>query len=267
MQGKIISFNHDSQQGLIIADDGIQYTFNGHCWVEEPLPKAGDNVVFTFDTASGINNVSYVNNQTRYGDAITDTRVSLVKDRSISGSTPPALPDMAPHFSNSLSDDSASYHSQNHTPHAQYQQHDQHPHYEQSQWLADLYEREQGYNLIDWTKKVVFENYANFQGRARRKEYWLFGVGYTILSVVALIIDMIIGTDEMGLLQSLLGLAVLVPSVAVTARRLHDTNRSGWWQLLWFIPIIGWILLIIWLASDTEPQDNKWGAPARNVRQ
>ena len=123
---------------------------------------------------------------------------------------------------------------------------------------------EENYNLLDWSMKCM-RKYVDFSGRARRKEYWLFYVGYIILSIIASIIDVILGTNDYGLFQGVLGLALLIPSLAVTARRLHDTGRSGWWQLLWLIPVIGWILLIIWLATDTSPQDNRWGAPAKRV--
>ena len=65
--------------------------------------------------------------------------------------------------------------------------------------------------------------------------------------------------NNMALFNPLYSLAVLVPSIAVGARRLHDTGRSGWWQLIWFIPIIGWIILIIWMASRGESRQNQYG--------
>ncbi|MCG2609581.1 DUF805 domain-containing protein, partial [Acinetobacter sp. SM34] len=75
-------------------------------------------------------------------------------------------------------------------------------------------------------------------------------------------IDAILGTDR--LLNGLLNLALLLPSLAVGARRLHDTNRSGWWQLL-VLTVIGIIPLIIWWATDTKAESNQWGQPARQI--
>jgi hypothetical protein len=85
-----------------------------------------------------------------------------------------------------------------------------------------------------------------------------------LLGLVASIIDAILGLDfgsgsGSGPVQAIANLAVLVPTLAVTARRLHDTGRSGWWQLLWLLICIGWIILIIWLVQDSQ-QDNKYGA-------
>lgn len=118
---------------------------------------------------------------------------------------------------------------------------------------------EEAYGMVDWFIKCL-KNYANFSGRARRKEYWFFVLGSIILGFILGIIGGILRIgDSLGLL---LNLALLVPSLAVAARRLHDTNRSGWWQLI-SLTIIGIIPLIIWLASDTKPENNQWGKPAK----
>lgn len=204
MQGKLISFNHENNQGLIIADDGIQYTFHGHCWTEQSPPKAGDNVTFIFDTTNGINKVSYAAANS-HNSIPLETRVSLIKSSLTSINTPPVLPVMTPHTFGNPSNQQIPYQSQTESQRFSYQENNQIPNDGQSQLLAELYEKERSYSLIDWTRKVVFDNYANFQGRARRQEYWLFCVGYMILSIIALIVDVIIGTDELGLVQSLLG--------------------------------------------------------------
>ncbi|MEG0130287.1 MAG: DUF805 domain-containing protein [Acinetobacter sp.] len=118
---------------------------------------------------------------------------------------------------------------------------------------------EEAYSMVDWFIKCL-KNYANFSGRARRKEYWFFVLGSIILGFLLGIIGGILRIgDSLGLL---LNLALLVPSLAVAARRLHDTGRSGWWQLI-SLTIIGIIPLIIWLASDTNPESNQWGKPAK----
>ena len=107
--------------------------------------------------------------------------------------------------------------------------------------------------------KVVRDNYANFEGRARRNEFWMFTLISWIIGIAAVVIDGIMFPDA-GVVNSLYSLAILVPSIAVGARRLHDTGRSGWWQLLWILIIIGWIPLIIFLAQDSDIGDNDYGA-------
>jgi uncharacterized membrane protein YhaH (DUF805 family) len=105
--------------------------------------------------------------------------------------------------------------------------------------------------------KTCFRNYATFQGRAPRAEYWYFVLFNVIVSVVLNVIDGMIGTQ---VLSSLYGLAVLLPGIAVATRRLHDTDRSGWWQLLWLVPIIGLIVLLIWFCTRGTQGDNRFGA-------
>jgi uncharacterized membrane protein YhaH (DUF805 family) len=105
-----------------------------------------------------------------------------------------------------------------------------------------------------------FQNYANFNGRAQRSAFWYWALFCFIASIVLGFVDMaIFGSEGVPLLQGLFGLATLIPYLAVGARRLHDTDRSGWWQLLHFIPIIGTIVLIIWMASRGTPGDNRFG--------
>jgi len=102
--------------------------------------------------------------------------------------------------------------------------------------------------------------YANFQGRATRSEYWWFYLFQILLTWGASIVGSLTLGDSGDMLSSLVSLALLLPSIAVGSRRLHDTGRSGWWQLLVFT-IIGIILLIVWLASDGEKAANKYGEP------
>jgi len=104
---------------------------------------------------------------------------------------------------------------------------------------------------------AVLKKYTVFEGRAGRAEYWMF---FLVNFVVALIVGVIDGMIAMGALSTLYGLGVLLPHLAVAVRRLHDTNRSGWWVLIGLVPCIGWIVLIIFLAGDTvEP--NEFGPP------
>jgi uncharacterized membrane protein YhaH (DUF805 family) len=104
--------------------------------------------------------------------------------------------------------------------------------------------------------RSVLSQYASFSGRARRSEYWFFYLAVVIVSVVASILDLIIGVQILGWIVAA---ATIVPSISASARRLHDVGRSGWWQLIGIIPIIGWILLIVWLATDSNPGDNQYG--------
>ena len=111
---------------------------------------------------------------------------------------------------------------------------------------------------MDMFIKVVRDNYANFEGRARRNEYWMFVLITTVISFGAWVIDALL-FPEQRLISNLYSLAIVVPSVAVGARRLHDTGKSGWWQLLYILVIIGWIPLIIFLAKDSDIGDNEYG--------
>lgn len=125
--------------------------------------------------------------------------------------------------------------------------------------LSDQNKAEEQFNMIDWFVKCL-KNYVTFDGRARRKEFWFFMLVCFILGIIVQVIDAILGTHQT--LNGLLNLALLLPSLAVGARRLHDTNRSGWWQLL-VLTVIGVIPLIIWWASDTKRENNQWGQPAK----
>jgi len=109
----------------------------------------------------------------------------------------------------------------------------------------------------------VLKKYATFSGRARRKEFWMFVLFTFVVEIVLAIIDAIIGTYNtalgIGLLSGLFYLAILVPSIALNTRRLHDIGKSGWFQLLFIIPIVGFILWIIWMVRDSDDGVNKYG--------
>lgn len=109
----------------------------------------------------------------------------------------------------------------------------------------------------------VLRKYAVFEGRSRRAEYWYFFLYNVLFGIAAAIVDILAGTYNKGLGIGLVGviyaLAVLLPSLAVAIRRLHDTNRSGWWLLIAFIPLAGAIALIVFYAQDSDPGDNTYG--------
>ena len=110
---------------------------------------------------------------------------------------------------------------------------------------------------MDWYLKVL-KNYAVFEGRARRKEYWMFVLVNLLISLVLSFVDGVLDTDR--IIQSTYSLVLFVPSIAVAARRLHDTNRSGWGQLIALIPLVGWIIIIVMLAQDGDEAPNEHGS-------
>ena len=114
----------------------------------------------------------------------------------------------------------------------------------------------------DAVRVCLTQKYVDFSGRARRSEYWYFVLFGIIVSVVAGVIDGILGTrntlGSYGLIGGLASLALLLPNLGVGARRLHDTGRSGWWLLIGLVPLIGWIVLIVFFVQDSQP-DNQYG--------
>ena len=111
---------------------------------------------------------------------------------------------------------------------------------------------------------MALQKYAVFSGRAQRKEYWYFYLFTVLITLALAILDMLIGSFDkvsgVGLLSGLYSLAVLIPNLAVTVRRLHDTGRSGWWFLIVLVPFIGGIVLLIFLVQDSTPGTNQYGA-------
>jgi uncharacterized membrane protein YhaH (DUF805 family) len=104
-----------------------------------------------------------------------------------------------------------------------------------------------------------FSNYVKFSGRAVRSEYW-YWVLFTVLGgIVAGIIDVVL---SISVISGLFGLATILPSIAVQVRRLHDLDRTGWWIFLAVIPLIGWIILIIWYCSRGTAGPNRFGPDA-----
>ena len=100
-----------------------------------------------------------------------------------------------------------------------------------------------------------FRNYVNFEGRARRSEYWYWVLFVTL---VQLVMDLVAGSDDSAA-AVVATLGLLLPSLAVSVRRLHDIDKSGWFLLLWFIPLIGWIVLIVWACRRGTVGPNRFG--------
>ena len=120
---------------------------------------------------------------------------------------------------------------------------------------------------MEWYLKVMRDNYANFSGRARRREYWMYVLVQSIIMIGLMILDSVLGLDfelqgislGYGYLY-LIGIIVhFIPSLAVLVRRLHDVGKSGWFYFIFLIPIIGIIWLLILYCTEGQKEDNKWG--------
>jgi len=117
--------------------------------------------------------------------------------------------------------------------------------------------------------KAAFKKYAAFTGRARRKEYWMFFLFNMIFAIVASIIDRILHTtyyrNYYGLFYTLYGLAVIIPSLAITVRRLHDINKAGTWIFISLIPIVGGIWLLILMCTEGTRGPNRFGDDPKDI--
>jgi uncharacterized membrane protein YhaH (DUF805 family) len=118
---------------------------------------------------------------------------------------------------------------------------------------------------MEWYLKAI-RNYANFKGRAQRKEYWFYVLFYVLFAILVALVENFLGLSDLsdpesgtGPLYLVYTLAFLLPSIAVAIRRLHDTGRTGWWLLLAFVPLIGAIVLLVFYCFDSQPGDNEYG--------
>ena len=125
---------------------------------------------------------------------------------------------------------------------------------------------------MEWYLKVMRDNYANFKGRARRKEYWMFVLVYVIILIACMVLDNVLGIVFMmdagplgeismgyGWLDSICSLVHFIPGLGLVVRRLHDVGKSGWFYLLILLPIVGWIWLLVLYCTEGQKEDNKWG--------
>lgn len=116
---------------------------------------------------------------------------------------------------------------------------------------------------MNWYVEAL-KKYAVFNGRSRRKEYWFFVLFNLIIAFILGFIDGFTGnvssTTGLGILGGIYTLAVFLPGLAVSVRRLHDTNRSGWWLLLALVPIIGGIVLLVFMVQEGTPGENQYGS-------
>ena len=116
---------------------------------------------------------------------------------------------------------------------------------------------------------LVLKKYAVFSGRSSRKEFWYFSLISFLIAIVLVVADVMAGTFDaetgIGLLGGIYAIAVLIPIIAVSVRRLHDTDRSGWWLLIAFIPLIGAIVIIVFWAQDSQPGENQYGSNPKDA--
>ena len=134
---------------------------------------------------------------------------------------------------------------------------------------------------MNWYVKVL-KQYVDFGGRARRTEFWMFTLINVIITVALQVVDGFLGTGmntasaggggvsfgvSLGILSGLYSLAVLLPSLAVSVRRLHDTGRTGWWLLISLVPFVGWIVLLVFEVLAGNPGPNKYGPDPKAAAQ
>lgn len=121
---------------------------------------------------------------------------------------------------------------------------------------------------------VLTDKYSDFNGRARRKEYWMWTLSVTIIFIFAMIMDNLLGLNfelmgqdlGYGWIYLVAGIAHLIPGLAVVVRRLHDVGKSGWFYFIVLIPIIGILWLLILLCTDGKKEDNKWGTNPKSIK-
>ena len=122
--------------------------------------------------------------------------------------------------------------------------------------------------------KAFWSNYRNFKGRARRSEYWFIQLFLIVTNLGAAVIDLALMDGDVdrfiangggGIVGLIWIIATIVPALAVLIRRLHDTNRSGWWALIGFVPVIGTIVILVFTVSDSDQGENRYGSSPKGA--
>jgi uncharacterized membrane protein YhaH (DUF805 family) len=116
--------------------------------------------------------------------------------------------------------------------------------------------------------EILTNKYSDFNGRARRKEYWMWTLYYTIILLFAMVLDNALGLNfelmgqdlGYGWIYLIAGISHLIPGLAIVVRRLHDVGKTGWFYLIILIPLIGFIWILVLLCTDGVKEDNKWGS-------
>ena len=127
--------------------------------------------------------------------------------------------------------------------------------------------------FVDAAKKAVIHNYANFNGRASRSEYWWFFLFGFLTAIPAMILDGLTGIEiidagagaSYGPFYILTVIVFFIPQLSLVVRRLHDSGRSGWWYFIAFVPCVGFIILLVFLIQDGQPHPNQYGDVPTNI--
>lgn len=239
MRATIVDYTPQSHSGRLITDSNVEYMFSGYSWTESTPPKAGDLVQITISNNGVVESI-------QYSDECSNE--------------PPKLPQNSNFINSTLNNIGSGVGNNSNPPYSNLVVNS----------LDALYLKESNYSFFDWILKG-FKDYANFSGRARRKEYWYFYLASSLFTLICRLIIYIVtisspSYDTASAILSfilILNLILVIPTWAVGARRLHDIGRSGWWQLAVLIPIIGWLTILYFFCSNTSPKNNEWGAPAK----
>ncbi len=125
-----------------------------------------------------------------------------------------------------------------------------------------MYQRQ--VSFTEAIKMALQQNYCNFSGRSSRSEYWWFTLFNLIIGFILGFIGSMISQQAYYVLSAIVNLGLLLPGLGLVVRRLHDINKSGWWILINLIPVVGWIIMLVWLCKDSDPTDNQYG-PVPNI--
>ena len=123
-------------------------------------------------------------------------------------------------------------------------------------------------NALDWYVDA-WRNFGNFEGRSSRPAYWYFALVHLIISFMCLFLDVAVfrSADDVPVLSILYALATFIPGLSLSVRRLHDTGRSGWWLLVEVVPVVGQLVLLLFLVSASQPGDNRYGPTPTATRE
>ncbi|WP_211271277.1 DUF805 domain-containing protein [Moraxella pluranimalium] len=227
MKGKILDFSVAQGGGLILSSDGTRYLFNADQWHGQSLPKAGQDVDFNIDDTHKAIDI--------YPDvyAMPAQSQTVAKLDEIGNKVGDSFNKFATDINNSL---------------------------------VKINSKETPATFVDYAVQTVTKNYANFNGRVRRKEYWGTMLVYMIVAVIlSMLMNITFWISEylsyfFVLVASIFYLAMIVPIIALTVRRLHDVDKSGWWYFISLVPLIGGIWLLILLCTEGTRGENQFGA-------
>lgn len=243
MNGKILDFSIQTSTGIISGNDNKRYSFNGSEWKEQALPIRGMEVDFDIDALGHATGIYIMAVESVNTATVSPSTAQPVVSPAVA--PPPIASGMA--AASTLNGSATASATSVHPASNMWEQ----------LFSPPKNKTEEQYSPMDWYQKCIW-NYVNFKGRARRKEFWFFTLAYTVIIVLGSIVA---GPDSVFV--NLFTLLLLLPSLAVSARRLHDTGRSGWWTLLGLIPVLGILVLLFWWAQEGEMEANQYGSPVK----